>query len=719
MHYQTRLLPLDAQHFLVAICHGEHIVGGEDTRETSHARIALGRSNALDQLHELSTAVFPIRQASSKAVSYLHRMAKTQEQLAAGHTGARSEDYRANHLKAMHAAHLAGRDGIRVPRRVLVSHTGRVALGFGPTNPSDGECLAGLLRVFDAPSRQVIGDWTSSRFPVEGPGEGIERFFNTQIASPLSLSADGERVLLRQGLAEQSTIVQCLLDRSLTPIGRTKLNPHAQVLPTTHGWIAVDFETVQYLDHDLQLLATMALPDGAQSWGAVASTDGDALLLPTMAGGDFWLLRRDGTKPRRYTAHRGARRDAYPRLAICDHGEWIASRCERDIVVTRISDGTSRIVATLEDHVDEASSYGGYVVKSFVPSSFGFVGERLLVSDAAGIREVQLGNTGAEAFVSETGRPGAREAIHVQAGTDFDALMCAARLDGVAAALHEYYSPAVSIKSTPLGEPGWYAPHETNAPKLGSSRLGGWRDLPVGMEWPTWQGRPMAFLVQIDLADIAEVEPAARLPAHGLLLFFVGCDEESYQRGDDPRERLLVNVMIGTEPDHEPGWRVLYFPQGTHLQRRTYTASPLPELYEPHAVRLAKGGLPLPDEQTAIYPHLPLDAAQRDDYNDLISQLQPTEYGEQLMGYPSLIQSTPPELMCELAATGRDPWTFPKLRSPEWIKLSHTASAWTLLLQLTSRGPFEWGDAGHFYFYGDRLAMARGDFSKIWVNFEC
>jgi uncharacterized protein YwqG len=157
------------------------------------------------------------------------------------------------------------------------------------------------------------------------------------------------------------------------------------------------------------------------------------------------------------------------------------------------------------------------------------------------------------------------------------------------------------------------------------------------------------------------------------------------------------------------------------LRRTPWKDSPIPALYEPHAVRFAREGLSLPDEQTAIYDYLPLDHGQRDDYNELIEQLTPKveRASEQLMGYPSLIQFTPPELMCELASSGRDPHSFPEHRSKEWESLARKASEWTLLLQLTSNRVFEWGDGGHFYFYGDREAMARGDFSRIWVNFEC
>jgi hypothetical protein len=114
--------------------------------------------------------------------------------------------------------------------------------------------------------------------------------------------------------------------------------------------------------------------------------------------------------------------------------------------------------------------------------------------------------------------------------------------------------------------------------------------------------------------------------------------------------------------------------------------------------------------------------SQRDDYNELLGLLKSDDAHpvEQLMGYPQLLQCTPPELMCELSARGADPWQHPEPASQAYKELARTSCEWTLLLQLTSHADadFCWGDAGHLYFYGDREAMARGDFSRVWVNFE-
>jgi hypothetical protein len=55
--------------------------------------------------------------------------------------------------------------------------------------------------------------------------------------------------------------------------------------------------------------------------------------------------------------------------------------------------------------------------------------------------------------------------------------------------------------------------------KIGQSRFGGVPDLPPHTEWPTRDDRPLAFLAQINLTEIA----AAALPGTGWLLFFYDC----------------------------------------------------------------------------------------------------------------------------------------------------------------------------------------------------
>ena len=61
-------------------------------------------------------------------------------------------------------------------------------------------------------------------------------------------------------------------------------------------------------------------------------------------------------------------------------------------------------------------------------------------------------------------------------------------------------------------------------PPLGGSRLGGVPDLPPGMSWPEWQDCPMAFIAQVNVAEIAAHDEQGHLPHAGLLSFFCAID---------------------------------------------------------------------------------------------------------------------------------------------------------------------------------------------------
>lgn len=84
----------------------------------------------------------------------------------------------------------------------------------------------------------------------------------------------------------------------------------------------------------------------------------------------------------------------------------------------------------------------------------------------------------------------------------------------------------------------------------GASRLGGSPDLPRGFAWPSWQGRDLAFLGQLDLERVAAVDPAAPFPREGLLLFFYDlAGQPSGLRATDRGSCRVAYVDGPLEPD--------------------------------------------------------------------------------------------------------------------------------------------------------------------------
>ncbi len=726
MLYQSLLLPTDYEGGFVSVCcHGRHAVGGENTREVGYARVRTGHIDGLDSMRDLSSTTLPARPASREREAHETRGAEGQAELArSGRFGASaSKEFLANERAMLHAAKLAAVDTVRVPRQTLGSRAGKVLLVFEQSDQRIcGEGLPAVLRLIDTTDGRVLGDWASSRLPIDRPGKGIQRYSTLQLTRAHAMALDGTSVLLPGDVDNPFSVIEVRLAENLSEIVEQPIRATSFV-SVQNGWAVISDENVRWMSREWKLLAERPLPRKVLSWAATASLDGEMIALPAQTGGDVWIVGKSAAKPRRFSPHRGAARDAHAQPTLSDCGRWMATHCDREVVVTRLEDGTSWPVATIQNQIHQDDSFDAFVIRSHVAASCAFIGSRLIAVEDGALREIPVDGQADKAFVSEQGRPAARRPIRISGSMGFDALMHAARLNRCAAMLKPFYSPAVRLRSKPLKRAGWRLPGQAGAPPLGASRFGGWPDLPDDTVWPMSKSRPMAFLGQINLTEAHAVEPALRLPAAGLLSFFIGCTADTYDKDGDSRPRYMADVMAGTADGAGDEWKVIHTPSTANLQRRIWQELPLPQLFEPRSLRFVKGGMPLPDETTMVYPLLALNRDERDDYNELIGHLKPDEERtlDQMMGYPTLIQYTPPEMMCELSARGLDPWhNHPQPSSEQYSALADGAVKWTLLLQLTSNSDadFCWGRAGHLYFYGDRLAMERGDFSRMWINFE-
>lgn len=97
--------------------------------------------------------------------------------------------------------------------------------------------------------------------------------------------------------------------------------------------------------------------------------------------------------------------------------------------------------------------------------------------------------------------------------------------------------PAISMKTHPLQE---Y--------RVGQSRLGGLPDLPPGQKWCEFEGKPLGFVGQINLANIPDAVHLLPLPKSGILYFFsdqTWADEYTefeidwYQTGTDKTTKVV------------------------------------------------------------------------------------------------------------------------------------------------------------------------------------
>ncbi len=222
-------------------------------------------------------------------------------------------------------------------------------------------------------------------------------------------------------------------------------------------------------------------------------------------------------------------------------------------------------------------------------------------------------------------------------------------------------------------------PHDAAAVvDTGGSKLGGLPDLPAYLDWPCEAGRPLAFVAQVNLAEVAPWDTRHELPPKGLLLFF-------YDLGN-----------------HEGG-RVLYLEPGVPLVRTPFPDAlgkkfRLPE----RAVVLTPVAMPphyLSEEEMA--PCNALCGGDKDLASDTYCELR-AEY----VGY----------------AYADDSSTF-LLGQPDTIQGALAEEDGVLLFQLASfedaRGSLQLGDGGNAYFLIHERDLAARDFSKVRVVMQC
>lgn len=715
MYYDKQILAIDAHGgFLLAIYFPKHKIGGEITLETGHAYFGYGHIDKPQSLHDITSMCCPERMPSSEEKNFLLMMASGQAELAHKNPGSTmSKHYRENAWRYQYQADLAESNTKHVPRNVLSSLNGKLALGIelhhehGPG--------AGLLRFIDIQSGEILNEKT-------GTGAAAPTLIN-----PHTMAVDGSALLLTAqstlGFGGSSKFAELQLPKLNSGVSLTQVSPMASFCSAQGMWIAVDDKVHLIEIGTAKLIRSLPLPKGAYNWTAQLSTD--KLILAFCGGsGLISVLDLNTTEVRNYFPHRGCKRDDIASVRLSANGEWMLSRILRrkELMITRMQDGVSWQVGELNDQSIVEKEEDEFRSLSEIPAAFAFIGSRILVSDSHEVRELEYREPEDKRgwFVSEQGKPGARAPIKISAKASLEKMLKAAKLENLKDSIERHYSPALNIKTKSSKKSGWSMPDKRGAPALGVSRFGGWPDLPPNTAWPMWQQRPMSFLAQINLREVHATQPDARVPKQGLLLFFLGCNSESYDNPVLNKTTYMIDMLLGMESSDNSGWKVIYAASDADLHRTPYQESPGPDCFSPCMLSFKRGGMALPDEYSAAYEHIAFKPDELDNYNELINLLMTDDMEHQLMGYPSLIQFTPPDMQCELASNGRDPFKFPEQGSDEYKQLVENASDWGLLLQLTSddNTNYLWGDAGNLYFYGKRSEMENGNFSNTWVCYE-
>lgn len=253
-----------------------------------------------------------------------------------------------------------------------------------------------------------------------------------------------------------------------------------------------------------------------------------------------------------------------------------------------------------------------------------------------------------------------------------------------------------------------------------ASKIGGKPDVPKDFEWPEYEGkgcfedeakkRPLSFLAQINLKDIAECDTENLLPHEGILSFFY--DLDTMQWGFDPSDKGCARVYL--------------FNDENVLSVRDFPDELDEEFILPELKICMEKHISIQDYRD--YPLKPFDL-EWDDYDKCCSECgyEYDEWGDvtKLLGYPDVIQK-PMEERCESVTRGYrrgSPEDYSKIPESELADIKEAASQWTLLFQMgtVSVDDYElmFGDCGHIYFWIKKQDLAERNFDNIWLILQC
>ncbi len=246
---------------------------------------------------------------------------------------------------------------------------------------------------------------------------------------------------------------------------------------------------------------------------------------------------------------------------------------------------------------------------------------------------------------------------------------------------------------------------------VGASKMGGEPDLPATAEWPHWTGQrqdrysaphPLHFLAQINFADTHPIMNSA-LPSSGLLSIFYDAEFQP----------------DGGEDVDLPGFRVLYTPANTTLERRSAPA-PLsvvrgvPALFSPCAI-----GCSVTVPMRSLWQMCSLTNAEEDILENLLEQCgEPVPgYGKahQLLGLADYIQGEEVPYIA-LKSLGLD---YKALQDASvHSRVEEEARQWQLLLQIDSDDTpgWGWGDGGMLYFHIRKSDLAALNFDHVQMT---
>lgn len=259
--------------------------------------------------------------------------------------------------------------------------------------------------------------------------------------------------------------------------------------------------------------------------------------------------------------------------------------------------------------------------------------------------------------------------------------------------------------------------------RIGATRFGGRPDVPADFKWAYYEGadyldetqksRPLSFMAQFDLSEIAKYDTDDLLPKTGLLSFFYECDTMRW--GYDPKDKGCA--------------RVYYFEDVNALSPAEFPDDLEEDFRFPEIGITARSEKSYQDFEDFIVQREKM-AMEWDMFDEALESMgieDPDDLDDRskLLGWADVIQGNMTR-ECELVArrgyylgSGWDEVT-PRDRqeTEQWANRD-----WLLLFQLgtVESVDFElmFGDCGRIYFYIRRDDLAARNFDNVWLILQC
>ncbi len=260
-----------------------------------------------------------------------------------------------------------------------------------------------------------------------------------------------------------------------------------------------------------------------------------------------------------------------------------------------------------------------------------------------------------------------------------------------------------------------YSAAESELP-VGRSKFGGKPHLPKDFEWFYYEGedfdnvvkrRPLSFLAQINLQEIADYDKDNRLPHKGMLYFFY--DLCTMRWGFDPKDKGCARVLYIDNPDN---LQSIDFPEELDVDYilpefalSFKSCMDLPD-YEEIAERVEDLEWDSYDEERVLYGY---DGMEREDVS-------------KLLGYADLIQG---DMLfeCEEVSNGIYCGGIPEITEEQREKMLSASKEWELLFQMSTVSDENYelmfGDCGSIYFYIKKQDLQEKNFENVWLILQC